>query len=504
MTIHISTFEDIGALGATPTPPAANYGRLYTILDLGFTQLHFRSDSGVDYALTPPPGAVSPWSRVAPDVFLANLGDKVTIGAAAHPAGRSFAVLASDTNGMQVQSGAANDVAIDLRQGAQSFMRATVQIDGKILWGTGLIAQDVALFRTSTNTLALSDGTGGVTSGTFVPSNDGFGSLGIPSARWRGVTASTRISVYNLNTDVAGASSMGVANLTFSPGTGAADVGFQRSGVVGLGTANTIEVTDGAAGSGNIQPLVSGSGKIGTSGGASAKAFQSVSATTEFLVAPTATDTYPTTRLGSAALKFGTGGLVTDVDVGIERGPNNTIVFNNGALLSGNLAPKVANSGTVGIFATPWASQTSGSAGFYVVQAAADSQPAANLASDNAGGKLLLGPGGLITAPDTRIQRTATTTITIDNNSNGRVDILPALDGTNNAIGSKIGSATLRMSAIYSFEVNTGDVVFTDEACVVCGQQFEEGDDLVMRVIKVHTGPQGRQTRTVPAHHGCK
>lgn len=69
-----------------------------------------------------------------------------------------------------------------------------------------------------------------------------------------------------------------------------------------------------------------------------------------------------------------------------------------------------------------------------------------------------------------------------------------------------IGDAQNRWQLVRAVTITSGDVCFDDQACQICGNPFEEGDDLVLRVIRIEPdGDTGRRlTRTVPAHHGCK
>lgn len=135
-----------------------------------------------------------------------------------------------------------------------------------------------------------------------------------------------------------------------------------------------------------------------------------------------------------------------------------------------------------------------------------DVNPQARLTGDVPanGGQLLLGFGGAF-VPDTRIHHAPAVgglpTLRIDDNAAGAVNVLPGADNVGN-----IGDANNRWQLVRAVTITSGDMCFDDERCQICGQNFEEGDDLVLRVIRIEPdGNTGRRlTRTVPAHHGCK
>jgi hypothetical protein len=104
------------------------------------------------------------------------------------------------------------------------------------------------------------------------------------------------------------------------------------------------------------------------------------------------------------------------------------------------------------------------------------------------------------------LQRSAATELRIsDAAGTGGIDVVPRTAGGPATGTGRLGTTANKWAELNAYTVNTGDIVFTDPGCPVCGQEFAEGDDLVMRVIKTSRAPDGGPlTRTVPCHHGCK
>jgi len=61
-----------------------------------------------------------------------------------------------------------------------------------------------------------------------------------------------------------------------------------------------------------------------------------------------------------------------------------------------------------------------------------------------------------------------------------------------------LGSSALRWANVYAVNVITGDLCFEEKVCEICGKQFEEGEELVLKVKKVDD-----VTRTIPIHLKC-
>jgi hypothetical protein len=91
-----------------------------------------------------------------------------------------------------------------------------------------------------------------------------------------------------------------------------------------------------------------------------------------------------------------------------------------------------------------------------------------------------------------------------DKAANG-VDVLPPVDqdGSTPFKSGKLGTAGQRWFEIHVASVISGDVVFTDPGCPICGKEFAKGDDIVLRVIDATKSDGGCLTRTVPAHYTC-
>jgi len=71
--------------------------------------------------------------------------------------------------------------------------------------------------------------------------------------------------------------------------------------------------------------------------------------------------------------------------------------------------------------------------------------------------------------------------------------VKPATDNTND-----LGSSSLRWANVYAVNIITGDLCFEEKVCEVCGKQFEEGEELVLKVKEVDN-----VTRTIPIHLKC-
>jgi hypothetical protein len=76
-------------------------------------------------------------------------------------------------------------------------------------------------------------------------------------------------------------------------------------------------------------------------------------------------------------------------------------------------------------------------------------------------------------------------------------------DGTTAFKSGSLGIAGTRWFEVHAASVISGDVVFTDPGCPICGKEFAKGDDIVLRVIDATKSSGGCLTRTVPAHYTC-
>lgn len=82
----------------------------------------------------------------------------------------------------------------------------------------------------------------------------------------------------------------------------------------------------------------------------------------------------------------------------------------------------------------------------------------------------------------------------------GDFEFLP----TNDAEGS-IGNGSNRFNLVRAVTITSGDIGFDDAGCALCGREFGEGDDIVLRVKKIEHDAAGRRVSiTVPVHAGCR
>lgn len=79
--------------------------------------------------------------------------------------------------------------------------------------------------------------------------------------------------------------------------------------------------------------------------------------------------------------------------------------------------------------------------------------------------------------------------------------IYPSQDNVANV---ELGSSAKRWKTLYSKNLNTGDIVFTDRYCPICEVEFGEGDCLVNFVYRKDVSePETPTIYTVPAHFEC-
>jgi len=383
--------------------------------------------------------------------------------------------------------------------------RAQLQLDA-LKFGDGVLVVDVGIGRagTTANTLEVSDG--GILSGNLQPlvtATGKLGTTGVASSKaWLSVAVTGSYGVYNAAADANPTASLSATAVEFGPAGGPVDVGLKRS----ITAVNAIDVTNGVAGSGSIQPLVSGSGKIGIAGVPAARAFQSVAATGAFLVHTVASQAFPeatmtTTAAGGSVAMGPTGGAAAP-DVEINWKSTGVIALKAG-VASGSMVPDLDVQGSLGVNGVGgriWASLSATSLAAYA--AGVDVQPKVEMRSTLPGGEIRMGVGGVaLNVPDVYLSRTSAGTLTVDDGAGNGITIVPSVNGTGN-----VGTAAKRFSLVRAVTITSGDVCFDDQTCQVCGQPFAEGDDLVLRVIRIEPdGDTGRKlTRTVPAHHGCR
>lgn len=280
-------------------------------------------------------------------------------------------------------------------------------------------------------------------------------------------------------------------------------------------STNVFSVTNaGNSGSGSIVPAVNSDAAtafLGRGNGAAQKQWSRVDAVQFRIYGLTPGNAVAMATLQSTALKFGDG--ANPADVVMRRSataPLPSFEFGSGGDTP-HLLPQVWNTGTIGEQATlfkSWASGSFGPAGVGIYPTGPSTQPSTQITVDALNnGALLLGPG-VAAAPDARMRRVApidvNTSFVFDDGAGNPADLFPASTSAN-GIG-QIGSGTRKWALVRAQTITSGDVCFDDQTCVVCGQPFAEGDDLVLRVIRIEPdGNSGnRLTRTVPAHHGCK
>lgn len=341
------------------------------------------------------------------------------------------------------------------------------------------------------------------------PFDDGATTLGLNttpalSRRWLGViTTSNGLSTFALPGDAERDSFFGGSGLGWGPGGATApDAGMQRTAASRIAVSNP----DSGA-SGGLFPIADGDATAIL--GDTANRWRAVSVSASYRV-------YGNGIANTTAQLGGAGGNRLDLGDGVTPANNaglrwfsqNTISINDGGAASGNVVPEVDATGTIGQNTQRWESHnTVGGAtvatGFRAWDGGA--VPTAQLSGDSAGGGYLkLGDNA---TTDVRLQRTAATQLMISDAAGAvGIDVVPpATFGAPPPGTGRLGTAANKWAELNAFTVITGDVVFTDPGCPVCGQEFAEGDDLVMRVIKTSRAADGGPlTRTVPCHHGCK
>lgn len=341
--------------------------------------------------------------------------------------------------------------------------------------------------------------------------------FGTSSLRWQGIcmglggAASSGALIYNAlgdNQPSVNLTAFGGPQLKMGPGgvpANVPDVALRRfKDVSGI---SSFAITDGTAGGdGGLFPQTTLSGLNAVLGNSTYR-WRSVGTGRglQVYIASGATEE-PTTNLGSGTglgLAFGPGGVGTPVDVGLRRLAAGSMSFTNGTgggASGTSFVPEVDASGSLGTLANRWGGVYSDPTGGLNVYAAGPNYQA-RISSTINGGSIELGLGGA-TVPDIVMKRSATAkTLILDDGGGLGIDVVPDTDNT-----GSIGTGNLRFALVRAVTITSGDVCFDDQTCKVCGQPFAEGEDLVLRVIRIEPdGDSGRRlTRTVPAHHGCK
>lgn len=458
--------------------PIAAHGYIYSAFypPTGNIELYYKDDSAAaGIRLTPlaGPSGTSPWQRAGGIVDLSDAADTevrpTTDNATALGTQLSrWSSIAAGPSGFGTWTAVAGNPTSLLSSTALSFGVG------------GATPTDVDLGRTAANTLS--------------SATDNLIFIGSSAFRVKAFTGGS------FNSHSAGQvfpkSSLGTGGLSMGTGLAAADVALLRT------AANTFDVSNGALLSGNVQPLVTATGTLGTSGTAASKTWASVAVASGYGVFALAADANPTARLNATSVAFGPGGALP-VDVALVRSITavNALDLSNGAAGTGSIQPLVDTQGLLGIPGVGGKIFASMSATSHAAYAAGtDTQPKVEIRTAAAGGEARMGAGGAA-APDVYLSRTGAGTLTADDGAGNGITIVPSVDGTGN-----VGTAGLRFSLVRAVTITSGDVCFDDQACRICGQPFAEGDDIMLRVIGIEPdGDTGRRlTRTVPAHHGCR
>lgn len=388
----------------------------------------------------------------------------------------------------------------DMAAITQLFYRAS---DGTISQLTPVSTGDTPWLRTGTDVRLDQAGDTEVT-----PFDDNSTTLGLNttvalSRRWLGViTGSNGLSTFSAAGDAQRSSSFGSSGLTWGAGGATpADTKMERIGVARIALSNP----DTAAAAG-LFPIVAASA-TGIIGDVTLPWF-SITTTTRGLTAyATAGDANPLARYQGSGIALGPGGGGA-LDVGLRRSTLGVLAVSDGAGGGAvSLIPNTDNATLLGTTANRWSGATvTGAAAVASGFRAFDTgpNPTAQVSGDNAaGGFVALGDGA---TTDVKMQRTAATEMTISDGGAAGIDVIPPADlqgklGLSVQAGDAVNRRWLKVTAQ---TITSGDICFTDAGCPVCGQEFQEGDDIVLRVIKAQRTASGPLTTTVPCHHGCK
>lgn len=500
----------------------------------GTDGLLYVSENGGAYV--PLPTTASPWNNTTLAGFITEntVTDGVIVGDTVDGSAgtRKLQVQATGTkNGLRILSALATDNILD-------WYDTTLNAVGLSLTGQFLARADAAFTLKTTRAAAGAGDNVTVQGATAVATAPNTAFAGAQAALLAGDAAANLVAQSDGSpaSIAAGSGASGV-------GGGSADGGnvFVATGNPGVNGGNPGKIllqSKGAAGVQTIPP-VTNQGEIGTD------TFRFLRMRASSVVAGDTTSTVslnPPTGVGVAAFETWDGGTVPPVSAaGTARayfdGVSLTlkVSYNGGAyidLATGSASPwtraltVVALSQTgdtevnpfnddttaFGRIANRWSKvitsgATTNANGFFVYGGNADTQPTAQLAGQSAasGGFLNLGQGGAAAA-DTRVRRTGTKQLTMDDNAGGGIDVVPAAD-LQNKLGLSINAGDavdLRWLKVTAQTITSGDIAFTDDGCPICGKEFVEGDDIVLRVIKTQKTKSGPLTTTVPAHHGCK
>lgn len=161
-------------------------------------------------------------------------------------------------------------------------------------------------------------------------------------------------------------------------------------------------------------------------------------------------DANASAQLSTGAVILGVGGA-TALDTRIRRTAATTLTIDNNSTGAATVVPATDNQNILGTAALRWATTNTVTANF--VNAVSDANPTVRV--DVGGVYFGAGAGSAL---DTRIRRTGTSTLTIDNNSTGAATIVPATTNT-----GVIGTDALKWNRIRATTVVTGDLEMQDE-----------------------------------------
>lgn len=483
---------------------------------VGTDGLLYASENGGAYAPVGGGGGATPWQRTGTLVALDQAGDTEV----------------NPFNDNSTDFGTSSLRWLNVRTGSNGLSCFTASGDANrsgqfgsagLSWGPGgATALDAGLSRSGVAQIAVTSGDGAGSGGLF-PLVDGSATalLGNSTFRWRTITGNTH-NVFAASGDAQPTSRLTSAQLAMGPGGAVAiDVALIRS------AANVFAVSDGGASSGSIIPNLDANGTLGTA----ASRWSNVVADGGggFRTYTASGDANASAQLSDSGLALGPGGAgALDLLLSRLTGPLR-FNLNVGARFGGDIARNEASwfvtttrtAAGAGDDLTVQASTAvatvvntaftggiaqivSGNAAALLI-AQADGPDASVTAGNGASGV----GGGAASGGDIRLRTgqpgpnggsSGVIFVTDQGDATGAT-VVPPTDNT-----GSIGTAALRFALVRATTITSGDVCFDDQGCAVCGQPFAEGDDLVLRVVRVEPdGDTGRRlTRTVPAHHGCR
>jgi hypothetical protein len=398
-------------------------------------------------------GRLGGWVRDAgtATVRLWTAADQVAVGTATAVAARKLTILTTGANqGIRVSTTLTTDNVIDALNLAEANATFSLTGLGTTRWGAGgASALDTRLLRSAAAQLALDDGAAGAAS--LVGGADNTLTLGTAAASGRRLAAVNSVAFYAMASVGAGVQqTYGMhASTGFTGGAGgvtATDCVLSRGAADRWtsGLNDSMEV----AGTGllahrtalaDAQPTATlGVGSIGLGqGGATAVAWHlNVNATTGttradmdlngslnalgtglFAHRTLAADAQPTATFGVSAVALGAGGG-TALDTRLQRTGVATLSIDNNAAGAATVVPVTDALGNFGTATLRWLTMIANT--HKVFNASADANASASLQTS----ALLLGVGGA-TALDTRVARTGTKILTLDDGTAGAITTKP-------------------------------------------------------------------------------